>query len=1138
MSASLFERLACELQALVDPVVKAVADPVPLASLLDALGVGADNPGASAVGTALQAATALVHEIEDLVANPTPSLASISQLLGSAQQAVTALRSLDGAGGAAAGLSALGEDLLQLLIGVYLANHHPLAYRLGVLLTSIQAFEEATPTAFTMDGDKILREQVTIPRLQLARLISLVRDPLAVLRAAYLNDLATSADADAMADKLFVRIGRTLTELGVAWRYGIRDSERALLGDAASFVDHALSVYVQEQRAGAAADAGLTLFLSPAARGDLGLVVCPFGALTLTDDVGPWKLELDLTAEVEAFAYGRNGLTIVASASTAEIDGRLVATLAAPASGPAFVFGAPTGSRVEVAGARLSAEMSLSELQQTLGLAAAVSSTTIIIAPGDGDGFLRRVLPANGVKAAFDLGLTWSNDRGLSFHGAAGLDVTLVVGLSIGGVLTVPTIHLGLRASDAGLQAELSASVGLSIGPVQAVVDRLGMTAVLTFPDHGGNLGVVDFALAFKPPSGVGLLIDTGGLTGGGFLSHDEAKSEYAGVLQLEYAQLALQAFGLVTTQVAGGDGYSLLALIDAEFPPIQLGWGFTLDGVGGLLAVHRSASVDALHAALKANTLSAILFPKNAIANAPQVLATLDALFPTAPGRFLFGPMALIGWGGVLTAAVAVVVELPEPIRIILIARLSARLPSESEPLVRINMDALGILDLGQDSLSLDATLFDSKLLAFTLSGDMALRASWGSSPRGFLLAVGGFHPQFSPPAGFPALKRITIDMPSGPVTKLRLAAYLAISSNTLQFGATLDVFIGVAGFGLSGHLGFDALLQRDPFHFDADISGQVALTAGGDDLMSVGLDATLSGPAPWHIAGDFKVHIVFFDVHKSFSHSWGDDAPSQPIAPVEVLPLLTAALADPRNWGMGLPPGTSALVSLRTLEAGTPVGHPLARLEVHESVVPLGLAITRFGPAPVAGATSFTLSDYQVNGSAIPHEAIQDDFAPAQFFELSDDEKLARPSFERHDAGVRSTGSLVSSGPPISKTISYETYYVDEPGGALRSDPVTPPTSFVLGDLVLVLSIGASGRAAIRSAGNRRYAAPGDPVQIAPQSFVIADRKSLSLAGIGSAQGATYSEARASLDAALAQAPARRSIIQIVSLHELTAA
>src|SRR5579864_5092785 len=141
---------------------------------------------------------------------------------------------------------------------------------------------------------------------------------------------------------------------------------------------------------------------------------------------------------------------------------------------------------------------------------------------------------------------------------------------------------------------------------------------------------------------------------------------------------------------------------------------------------------------------------------------------------------MAQIGWATptVLTASVAVILELPEPVEIILLATLSALLPNPAAPLVRLNMDALGVLDLTQDELSLDASLFDSKLINFPIAGDMALRANW-SSQREFLLAIGGFHPQFTPPSGFPTLNRVTIDMPSGIVTKLRLAAYLALTSN-----------------------------------------------------------------------------------------------------------------------------------------------------------------------------------------------------------------------------------------------------------------------------------------------------------------------------------------------------------------------
>ncbi|HEX4368157.1 MAG TPA: DUF6603 domain-containing protein, partial [Rhodopila sp.] len=644
-------------------------------------------------------------------------------------------------------------------------------------------------------------------------------------------------------------------------------------------------------------------------------------------------------------------------------------------------------------------------------------------------------------------------------------------------------------------------------------------------------------AFGFRLPDGVGLSIDAAGVSGGGFLKHDDAKHEYSGVLQLMFEDLALQAFGLITTQVAGGDGYSLLALVDADFPPIQLGWGFTLDGVGGLLAVHRTASDDALRAAVKAGKLG-FLFPKNAITDASVILSQLDALFPTAAGRFLFGPMALIGWGTptILTASVAVILELPEPVRIVLLATLEAKFPTPSAPLVHLHMDALGILDLSQSELSLDASLYDSKLISYVISGDMALRANW-SDQHAFVLAIGGVHPRFTPPAGFPTLKRVTIDMPSGPVSKLRLAAYLALTSNSLQFGATLDVFIGVSGYGLSGHLGFDALLQLAPFHFDADISGSVALTAGGDDLMSVSLDATLSGPAPWSIAGQFKIHVIFFDVGVSFSHAWGLDAPAPQTEAIDVGALLAAALADPRNWSAQLPSGSSALVVTRQVEDASAVfAYPLARLEVRERIVPLGLAITRFGEAVLSGASEFTITDFRVGNAVAAYDAVQDDFAPAQFFDLSEADQLSRPSFERHDAGAVMSGSLIANGTPLQKTTDYETFFIDTPGGAIRDDPGVPQP-FPWGDIGIVLLSGAAARKAISQAGNRRYAAAGNPIQVAEPAFVLVDTAGLTPQGATPSGKTTYSDVQALLATTLASAPGRRGALQIVSTHELSA-
>jgi hypothetical protein len=484
-------------------------------------------------------------------------------------------------------------------------------------------------------------------------------------------------------------------------------------------------------------------------------------------------------------------------------------------------------------------------------------------------------------------------------------------------------------------------------------------------------------------------------------------------------------------------------------------------------------------------------------------------------------------------------IIELPEPIRIILLARIAVRMPTESKTLVRINLDALGVLDLGQNTLSLDASLFDSRVLTYTLSGDMALRASWGAEPREFLLSIGGFHPRFTPPSGFPTLKRLSIDMSSGSIATLHLDTYLAITSNTLQIGANLHVLVKVSSFSIDGHLGFDALFQRNPFHFDGDISGSVAVSIDGDDLLSVSLDAMLTGPAPWQVSGSFKVHIIFVDVSKSFSHTWGDSDSSEQIAPVDVGALLNTELADPRSWGVQLAQGTPALISSRDVQNATGVvAHPLAQLEVHERTVPLGMDITRFGAAPVTGASSFSITDFRIDGTAVPRASVQDDFAPAQFLDLTDDEKLAQTSFELHDAGVRLSGGLVNSGAVVNKTITYETFYVDESGGELRTDSATPPKQWLLTDLQAVLGTGSAGRASILSAGNRRYTAPGNPIQVADPAFVLVNADTLAPVGVGPASGSVYSNVQALMNQELKRDPSQQEHLQIVATHEMVAA
>jgi hypothetical protein len=1157
------------------PLQDAANDSQALIDWLATLGQLEAISGSPALSTIIQNAAVIAQELQALDPSTLDSWSGIQQILTLGRETsdiLQQLRQFASDPSRAQAAEGLGEDVLSLLLASYLRRKQPTAFRVASLLTLIEAREYAVPDAGVVVNGVTLRYPRVVDQFRFDAISNLLSKPGQTLSAAYFpNDLATGIDAYNGAQQFFPALSFLMQELSVgsnttyppssesapSTEVGVDPPDDQFYSDADwGSSDAPLSIapplppeyyfgmfptfhvdILGSQSSGA--DAAIDVIASSAQHpgGVAGYLLTPTGSFNSVVTFGDWRLTISANGAIPAFVVKSGGVDLAPSGLPVEGGSAKVLLELVPASGstgPALVVGTTTGTRLELGSVSFEGDLFFDPNRKAASVSAKAANSSLVISGGDGDGFVSSVLPKDGMKAAFDAGVEWSSDKGLSFSGGAGLDATLPIGLSIGGVVEIPSLRLTLLAGASGVQLQLSATVGVVIGPVQATLSGLGIAANVTFPDDGGNLGIADLDFNFQPPSGVGLAIDSAGVSGGGFLSF--SPGQYSGVLQLKFNDLALQAFGLITTQVAGSDGYSLIALIDADFPPVQLGWGFTLNGVGGLMAVHRTASVDALRAGVKSGKISSILFPSSPISDASQILGTLNTLFPAAPGRFLFGPMALIGWGTptVLTASVAVILELPEPIEIILLAKLTAQLPTPSTSLVRLNMDALGVLDLTQDDLSLDASLFDSKLISFPITGDMALRANW-SSQREFLLAIGGFHPQFTPPAGFPSLTRVTIDMPSGIVSKLRLAAYLALTSNSVQFGATLDVLIGVSGCGVSGHLGFDALLQLNPFHFAADISGTVAVTIGGDDLASVSLDASLSGPAPWNIAGSFKIHVIFFDVHVSFSESWGLSAPSQQTSAIDVGALLNAALADPRNWDSQLPAGLSALVATRQInDASSLFAHPLAFLEVHEQIVPLDLAITHFGEAIPSGATEFSITDFRVGNQSTPYTAVKDDFAPAQFFDLSDSDKLSRPSFERYDAGAIMAGNLVTNGTSFAKTIDYESFFINTPGVVSVDEGVPQPFPWTA--LPIVMRTGSAARKAISQAGKLRYAAPGgNPIAVAEPVFTLASTSTLAAVTTPAAAGTTYSDAAAALKSALAASPPLRDTLQIVASHEL---
>lgn len=194
-----------------------------------------------------------------------------------------------------------------------------------------------------------------------------------------------------------------------------------------------------------------------------------------------------------------------------------------------------------------------------------------------------------------------------------------------------------------------------------------------------------------------------------------------------------------------------------------------------------------------------------------------------------------------------------------------------------------------------------------------------------------------------------------------------------------------------------------------------------------------------------------------------------------VDVLAVLFGALGDPTAWQAQLPPSTSQLVSLRDVKVKGVLLHPLGTLTVRQTVVPLGLTrdIDRVGTGTPSADRRFAITHAAIGTAGHTPEGVQELFAPAQFFDMSDDDKLAAPSFEAMDAGVTfgDGGYALDPGASVASPFTYTDIAIGPDGNpVLQPDPHTPDGASVL---VMTL-VSAAGAARARRTLTQRFEAP----------------------------------------------------------------
>ena len=235
----------------------------------------------------------------------------------------------------------------------------------------------------------------------------------------------------------------------------------------------------------------------------------------------------------------------------------------------------------------------------------------------------------------------------------------------------------------------------------------------------------------------------------------------------------------------------------------------------------------------------------------------------------------------------------------------------------------------------------------------------------------------------------------------------------------------------------------------------------------------------------------------------SWGTDRDTPQIT-VDVADQLRKEIGRIANWSAQLPRGGESYLSFAEIKGGTDLlAHPLGTLVFQQKLLPLELRLAKASGSRISGANEFfgpALSLSQ-GGTAVPPgkplSTRPDFFAAAQFLEMSQDDRMAKPSFESFAAGYELGDDSYELGPVVPETLEYEEADLGAPRKLRRSRRIGQGlfSEAVYGPL---MRFGAAGLSPLR---DRTLMQPAQPtaLRVDPAPWVVADKSTLSVAGGG---------------------------------------
>ena len=690
----------------------------------------------------------------------------------------------------------------------------------------------------------------------------------------------------------------------------------------------------------------------------------------------------------------------------------------------------------------------------TAGVFVAVKDFELVIKLRENDFF--STFLKDDISAKFDLPLAYDYLKGFQMDGGYSFHIDIDCdNLNIGPMKFQSLgVDLGCVKGDLGtLQLLAAPSFTLQLGDcVTMTFEKLGVGLMFNIAKKNSlghyDLGDFDLDFDFKFPEGIGIAIDCSVVKGAALIGYDDEKKELFGAMELN----VLEKFGVsAMLMMTFGNNFSMVAMLSTRFKPgIPLGLGFSLTAIGGMLGLNRMLDYEAIRESVHNGTLESAFFVEDVMKHIDDMRKAADKIFPAKRNQFFVGLLGQISYEPVVRCSFGLMFQVPDPCSIIIVGALAVGI--KGTDIIRINVAFSGEIDF-KKGLQFDASLYDSEIVGIRLEGDMAFRLFWGGPVKGFLMSVGGFHPAYKPEEAMHVsdMRRLSMKLDYD-VLKVGLETYLAITSNTFQIGAHLDIKVGWSQFGIVGYAGFDALFQFDPFMFMFDIEAGMAVMIGNARILSVDLALSLAGPRPWHAKGKASFSFLFLPIDVAFDVTWGGKRKELPDKQVEVLKLLEEQIKDHHNWVVDEDSRNDRDVILmdekkqedidkkkdsadkkQDGDDKKPEGEdkkpskplvlsPNGELSFSQSAVPMELEMDLCNDAVPSDYNEFVLDEveinqrsYQIINMSVKHDEREDEakiknaigqtidaeFAPVLYVNMDNEEKLKSPSYVKYPCG-----------------------------------------------------------------------------------------------------------------------------------------